>query len=385
MLAFLQAAPHLRLGRMKEKCVWKLNCERTITMTTKKTVSVADIIARIKQVADEHDERINTGRFSSWLVTGELYVGALAIEDDSAAKNDLDKKVLDRPEMEGRKDWLKGKSVVEKLLVATFGYDDSHSKRHYYKRAFQRAKSAETKPTTAGEFAIWVQGQGGLMAAAKGEQPSRTSIKPSEVISAFVEKLPEAEPVGPGEAEPDDDVIDFAFEPEDGAKDLGLFLVRHLPVGKSRVIRTITKPRAIASVINVIDERPSAFQVDRVERIARYELNAFMLKKARMWKKKLDDRDFERFRTAVTDLAADPELREKYFDGEPEVKANAKTGDINTMNEEAHVLDPARYIANAKLFALVPYDLKPDTGATKDSLKDIPSYVRWKNNPPRRR
>lgn len=352
-------------------------------------VNVRALIDGIKERHRGRASKILQGRRLAWQDVGDIFVAGQQIEGNRKAELDLRAEVEQIEEMqEGHDAWLASDhTVFEYLLVAAFGYEATHSKRHYYNRACENAKAAEDRPTSAEEFSEWVEKQGGLMAAAKGEQSRPPTKKPKEVISDFVAKLPA--PVGSDEAEPEEaesvhDVIDVSFEPEEDANELGLLLIQHLANGRSKVLKTITKPKAIASVINLIEQRPSAFSIDRVERLARYDLNAFMLKKNRLWKKRLGATDFENFRNAVANLASDPELREKYFDGEPEVIATEQTGDINTMNEDAHVLDPARYIANAKPFALVPYELEADTLPTKDALNAIPSYIRWKENPPRR-
>ena len=363
-------------------------------MNENSNIDVRSLIDGIKANYDKRREGIAKGRKDFWLSLGDVFVGGIQIQTDITAMSEL-KAEVEKVEnvKEGHTRWLDSpdRTAFEFLLVAAIGYEATLSKRHYYNCACKNALASEKSPTTAEEFAEWVEEKGGVMAAAQGADSRTKATDPADTISDYVKKLaPPSKVEGEGETD-DPDIIPVDFKPDEAAGDLGLFLVQHLPGGQSRIIEKFTAPKVIASVIKLTDKTPSVAKTDTMKRAAVFDLSRFMLMKAsekikngKLYRGILTTADYERFQQAVEELAANPETRKRYFDGDPELEIDIEKSEINMVNKDAHDLDPARFIKNAKPLTLVGYKLTTETPVKKNALEAIPDFATWKKSRPRK-
>lgn len=354
-------------------------------------MNVRELVGNIKKGHEERLSGIIQGRTLLHRTLGEIFEAGLKIEADDKAVAELKSEVEAVKEIaEKHSRWLhsEDRTPFDFLLVLILGFEGTTTKRHYYANAFRNAKAASI--STVDEFVDWVDKKGGAIEAgshrAEGESGGGREM-PKDIIANFVASLPEPE-VATGEGDEENLSLSVDFEPQDEAEGIGLLLVRRLPDGTVRIIKTVTDPQAIASVIRQTDGTPSPAKLEAARKAAIYDLNRFMLKKygrKGVWRGDLEAKDYTAFKRAVEVIASQPQLAARYFEGTPNVEIAAEALDIRKMNNDVHVLDPARFIGNAKPFALVPYGLKQETQPSKEGLEAIPDYLRWKKSPPRRR
>jgi hypothetical protein len=162
-------------------------------------------------------------------------------------------------------------------------------------------------------------------------------------------------------------------------------LVKRESDDSALVLKEVTEPKVVAAVVSAITAQPSDAQLDRIKRIARWQLNRAAQIDAGVWRGKLKLEDLEDFKEQVQTLAQYPSLYDEFFVGKPEVWIDEGHTELHVQNADTNLIDPARFIKNAKPLALVPFDLKKETPVKKETIEKLPGYKLWKGTQPRRR
>jgi hypothetical protein len=344
-------------------------------------------IEQLRKFSADHEEEISTGRRLGRELIGRVFQAGIEIGADTEALNNLHEQVDGLPELEGHKWFAGSKTVFENVLVLTFGYKKTHSKRHYYNKACVKAQAAGKR--TVEEFVALIE-KDGLMRFVEGGGSGTSAVDPAKVLQDYAASLTvNQESEGEeGDEETDLDkpeLIERAVHPDENASGLALLLVKQESENSSIVLREVTDPKLVASVVSAITAPPSIKQLDRIEKLARWDLNRVAEKMTDVWRGKVLLQDLEQFKEAVDQLERYPTLAEKYFDGKPDVWIDKDQCELEVQNRDMNRIDPARFIKNAKPLALVPFGLKTDTPVKKDVIEKLPGYRLWKENPPRRR
>lgn len=346
--------------------------------------TVQELVDKIRKTEEDSRSGIAEGRRLSWLLVGEVYAGGCEI-GTGPKREKLNQLVDAHPDMKDHPGWIPSqKTVFECLLVAALGYEKTLSKRHYYSNACKNAQKDKVE-STAEAFADWVGAAGGLMAVAKGE--AGDGEKASDLIKRFIAKRENV--AAPKKS--DGEVVKTDFTPASDGGNLGVFLVEHLAEGGSRIIGITTRTSTLATVIKDVDDELSAPKLLAIEKLAIWDLNRVTEKLEGAWRGDPEPSDIKLFREAVRDLQDRPTLSEKYFDGVPKAESEGDK-ELKVQNLKAPILDPARYISNAKVGVLTPFDVSKivfgkneQKRKKRETVEALPGYKAWRESPPRRR
>lgn len=338
-----------------------------------------DAIERdLRKRFEETGRQLLKPRMALWHDLGKVYEESGTINDKAALRAALVEKIRQRDDLPPLKEWdpLK-KSTLELLLVLATGYEDTESSRSQYLAALRNASREGVTKTEAG-FANWVEKKHGIINAGKvadAEAPT-TSV---DLVAQFAQKLQQERDRG---HEVDTKLESASFDPDPLGNGFGILLVHKGRDGKLVVNGTTGNLNVVASAIRAVDHKVTPAQAARAEGSAKSRLMKVALKLEDLRRGGLDAEELAEFSKAAKelyDLAPD-----KYFTGEPFVENDRTTGKPLVQNDDFHILDPGRFIRNAKRSALQAFDLDGfnyDPNAKKMDMKKLLSqtsgYADW--------
>lgn len=250
-----------------------------------------------------------------WSLLGQIYEAGSKIEGEPAAKKELRHKADKEFGFNNRWD-SDGKHSFDLLLSLLLGIKPETKATKSQWLAVLRAASRAGIEAVEQSFSKWLESVGGIVAAIK----TKTGPAPLAFdFSSFRHHLLD-------EAEPEETTIPINMV-SDQHEGFSVFLVRRAlnPDGQWEqrldVVAKIGDPKIVERVAKAVSEgefknvRPE--DVEKVEAACIFNLNRFLWKKHELIRGGLKGSDLKAFVKAIRQLAAIPELAEKYFLGQP--------------------------------------------------------------------
>jgi len=348
--------------------------------------AVFDLLSRLKDELKSWTPLQTAADVRAYDVLGRIYEDAAVIDAERLKRVVLEDMMRSHAEVGPSKKWSPGgKPTTELLVTYLLGLKAFRSRKHNWVSALAHAAECDVKPS-AEEFRKWISsaevgGIDGAVAAHRGETLTPKKIDLSEVAASLVAAIETPKTVE----------LHIATAAPAG---LAVLVVQRKDDGNAFVLKESSDESELKRVfadlhITKKTKARNPIQIANIEREAVGRLTGVVQKLAT--KKLLSVNDGIAFTGAVKKLMDVPELREKYFNGEPDYGVRfddmGKYSIISTINEDYHLLDPGRYIGGARERLLIPYPFDPANDAEnrrqRNSYLESLKKVRPKRPEPR--
>lgn len=346
-----------------------------------------EVIDQTCRAFAEHMELIDRSHDALWSALGYIYVQSAWISHVAyrAVHKALAAEIVRLADnVASLPDNLRELTARELLLLLRYSsWERDKSVRSKCRTLFKAADKAEVGYNVAG-FVAWVKDEGGIdkivAAYREAHKPERNknreTCEPATAWERVQDLLPEIS------ATPEE--VTTEISPDEANEELIVLLLhpkRPAPDGKCTCERVwkSSDPKLIDEAVETIArEIEDAAAHAEFERKQVWKLNKFMLKLKQVLPGKMAPKDYAYFKEAAQKLYEDERSRSRFFVGKPEfgtleIDDEHKLYRPHTVNQAAGVLDPARYVRNAKIGELVPYDY--DGAISLKHQRSINEYI----------
>lgn len=252
-----------------------------------------------------------------------------------------------------------GKSGAELLLVDELGLDKGSEKSRYL--AVIEASKKAVDVMDEDTFLAWLTSNGGITSVAVSQRKAPRPSTPFDVES-YISNRDSHQQYVIGYRQ----LIDPKFRVRPHTfQGISLWVVRSLPSGSLQLIEAITKPPAVANLMQKII--PVAYSIAEEEEKKKKNkdaladafrnINRTALRLAGGLKAEPAARWAEKFETAIEKIY---QLQPEFFSAAPKVRLGSNTQSIEVVHEDWDVLDPGRFVENARQGELICYPYHPD-------------------------
>lgn len=310
---------------------------------------ILQLVGELEDVYDDWKPLQTRADERAYDVLGRIHEKAASIDADDMKRSALVDLLRNHDEVKGSKWSPNSKSAADLLVTNLLGLKTARTRKHNWLAALSYAETCGVERTSAA-FKEWIKSPavGGIDGAVDHVRGVTDSDGDEEAsIGEAVQKL---------ESELDDPETLGLAVPEDAPEGIAVLVVRRVSDTESTILKRATDKAKIMRVfldLGIMSKRKkwTPIRVANAESTALYSLN-------RVVKKAFDGTDFSKkdpssFMFAVKKLKSVPELRAKYFESEPCVKAtvaDAATGNfgvIEVQNPDFDVLDPGAALSVA--------------------------------------
>ena len=339
----------------------------------------------------EWDKLAGQARQKLWATLGQIHADSAFVREHAEARAELVRAANEDPEV-GRSRFDATSAPAQEIFLALILKirEATKSAKSQYTRALLVAES-EGVPPTEEAFVTWVKDNGGITAAGKSDSAEgpAASLTLSPPVSGratsmtapyhfklarFLEWAPK---LANGSVEIEIDREKEAYEGltvvllSSSAADPDANPAILAKIGDPQVVKSVASAVASGRAVRLTDED----KANEAARKALWELNRVALKLS-YWNEKLSFDDLLKFPKAVKVLEKQDCVARRLFEGP--AGSNLYTDarefhSLDVIHPEYDLIDPGRYIRNAREGALIPYEAGQPGSAERAAA--IAAYV----------